>query len=54
MDPNILAAVIGAVALGLGLLLGKFIFAKNTNYWKIKFLTYSFNIKICEHLYKWI
>jgi ribonucrease Y len=30
MDPNILAAVIGAVALGLGLLLGKFIFAKNT------------------------
>jgi ribonuclease Y len=31
MDPNILAAVIGVVALGLGLLSGKFIFAKNTN-----------------------
>ncbi len=30
MDPNILAAVIGVVGAGLGLLLGKIIFAKNT------------------------
>ncbi|MBE2229742.1 MAG: ribonuclease Y [Chitinophagaceae bacterium] len=30
MDPNILSAVIGAVALVLGILLGKFIFARNT------------------------
>ena len=30
MDPNILPVIIGAVGLGLGLLLGKLIFAKNT------------------------
>ncbi|MBL7747852.1 MAG: ribonuclease Y [Chitinophagaceae bacterium] len=30
MDPNILSVIIGAVALVLGILLGKFIFAKNT------------------------
>jgi len=30
MDPNIIPVIIGAVGLGLGLLLGKFIFAKNT------------------------
>ena len=30
MDPNILSVIIGAVALIAGLIVGKFIFAKNT------------------------
>jgi ribonuclease Y len=30
MEPNILSIIIGAVALIIGILLGKFIFAKNT------------------------
>ena len=30
MEPNILSIIIGAIALIIGILLGKFIFAKNT------------------------